>query len=57
MNQEAWTAALGSWYLNPSERWTPLPRLIRVIAKHESDDVASNIQALEGISKTPGQAQ
>jgi hypothetical protein len=53
VNQEAWTAALGSWYLNPSERWTPLPRVIRVIAKHESDDVASNIQALDGISRRP----
>jgi hypothetical protein len=27
--------------------------LVRAIAKHESDDVASNIQALEGISNRP----
>jgi hypothetical protein len=53
VNQEAWTAALGSWYLNPPGRWTPLPRLVRAIAKHESRDVAGNIRAVEGIMNTP----
>jgi hypothetical protein len=53
LHQEAWTAALSSWYLQPSDRWSPFPRLIRVIAKHESDDVASNIRALEEISNRP----
>jgi len=53
LHQEAWTAALSSWYLQPTERWTALPRLIRVVAKHESDDVASNIRALEEISNRP----
>jgi hypothetical protein len=53
VNQEAWTAALGSWYLQPSGRWIPFPRLVRAIAKHESDDVASNIQALDEISRRP----
>jgi hypothetical protein len=53
LHQEAWTAALSSWYLQPTERWTPLPRLIRAVAKHESDDVASNIRAFEDISNCP----
>ncbi len=56
LHQEAWTAALSSWYLQPSERWTALPRLIRAIAKHESDDVAANIRALEEISNRPDRA-
>jgi hypothetical protein len=53
VNQAAWTAALGAWYLQPPARLTPFPVLVRAIAKHESDDVASNIQALEGISNRP----
>ncbi|MGO8967655.1 MAG: DUF5995 family protein [Mycobacterium sp.] len=53
VNHEAWTAAVGSWYLQPSARWTLFPVLIRVIAKHESRDVAVNIRALEGITNTP----
>ena len=56
LHQEAWTAALSSWYLRPSDRWSPFPRLIRVIAKHESDDVAGNIRALEEISNRPARA-
>ena len=53
VNQAAWTAALGAWYLQPPARLTPFPVLVRAIAEHESDDVASNIQALEGISNRP----
>lgn len=53
LHQEAWTAALSSWYLQPSEQWTGLPRLIRAIAQHESDDVAGNIRALDAITRTP----
>jgi hypothetical protein len=53
VNQAAWTAALGAWYLQPPARLTPFPVLVRTIAKHESDDVASNIQQLEGISNSP----
>ncbi len=52
-NHEAWTAAVGSWYLDPSARWTPFPLLIRVIARRESRDVATNIRALEGIMNSP----
>ena len=53
LHQEAWTAALSSWYLQPSEGWTGLPRLIRAIAQHESHDVAGNIRALDAITRTP----
>ena len=53
VHQEAWTASLGSWYLQPSARWTPFPRLVRAIAKHESRDVAGNIRALEEITNSP----
>jgi hypothetical protein len=56
VHQEAWTAELGSWYLQPSERWTPFPRLVRAVAKHESRNVADNIRALEGTTKYPRQA-
>jgi hypothetical protein len=56
LHQEAWTAALSSWYLQPTGRWTPLPRLIRTIAKHESDDVAGNIRVLQGIPNRPDTA-
>lgn len=53
VHQAAWTATLGSWYLQPSAWWSPFPSLVRSIAKHESDDVAANIQALKDISKRP----
>jgi hypothetical protein len=53
VNQAAWTAALGAWYLQPPARLTALPVLVRVIAKRESRDVAGNIRALEGITNTP----
>ena len=53
VNQAAWTAALGAWYLQPPVRLTILPVLVRVVAKRESRDVAGNILALEGIMNTP----
>jgi hypothetical protein len=53
VNQAAWTAALGAWYLQPPARFTALPVLVRVIARRESRDVAGNIRALEGITNTP----
>jgi hypothetical protein len=53
LSQEAWTAMLGSWYLQPSGWWSPFPSLVRAIAKHESQNVASNIEALEEISNRP----
>lgn len=53
VNQAAWTAALGAWYLQPPPRLTPFPILVRFIAKRESRDVVGNIRALEGITNTP----
>jgi hypothetical protein len=53
VNQASWTAAMGAWYLQPPERYTPFPRLVRIIAKRESRDVAANIRALEGITNSP----
>ncbi|HTY30020.1 DUF5995 family protein [Mycobacterium sp.] len=56
VHQEAWTATLSSWYLQPSGRWSPFPRLVRAVAKHECDDVRTNLDALEGISRCPEKA-
>ncbi len=53
VHQAAWTAALGTWYLQPPARFTPFPALVRAIAKHESHDVVANIRALERRSDTP----
>jgi Family of unknown function (DUF5995) len=53
VHQEAWTAVLSSWYLQPSGRWSPLPWLLRAVAKHEKHNVRRNLDALEGISKRP----
>jgi hypothetical protein len=52
-HQLAWTAALGAWYLQPPPWFTSFPVLVHEIAKHESDDVAGNIRALEAISNAP----
>jgi hypothetical protein len=46
VNQSAWTAAVGAWYLDPPGRLSPLRYLIRVIRKHEKSNVAANIRAL-----------
>jgi hypothetical protein len=53
VNQAAWAAALGAWYLQPPERWTPFPALARVIAKRESRDVAVNLRALDTVTNSP----
>jgi hypothetical protein len=52
VHQSAWTAALGAWYLQPTLRLTPIPILVRIIAKRESRDVAANIRALQGVTNT-----
>jgi hypothetical protein len=54
VNQAAWTAALGAWYLEPPKRLTAVPLLVRLIARREKRDVATNIQALEGVMNSPG---
>jgi hypothetical protein len=53
VHQEAWAAAVGSWYLQPPARFTPFPALVRKIGKHECRDVASNLQALQDVSNSP----
>jgi Family of unknown function (DUF5995) len=52
-HQEAWTAMLSSWYLQPPGRWSPFRWLVRAVAKHEKPNVQNNLDALEGISKRP----
>lgn len=49
VNQAAWTAALGAWYLQPPAKLTPFPFFVRAIAKRESRDVAANLRALEAV--------
>jgi uncharacterized protein DUF5995 len=53
VHQAAWAAAVASWYLEPPARLTPLPALIRAVARHEKPNVAANIRALEKKSNTP----
>lgn len=47
VNQAAWTATLGTWYLQPPARLTLFPWLVGAIAKHESRNVPDNIRAFE----------
>jgi hypothetical protein len=47
VNQSAWTAAVGAWYLDPPGKLTPFRHLIRIIGKHEKRNVAANIRALK----------
>jgi Family of unknown function (DUF5995) len=53
VHQSAWTSVLGAWYLQPTLRLTPIPLLVRIIAKRESRNVAANIRALQGITTAP----
>jgi hypothetical protein len=53
VHQEAGTSALSSWYLQPSGWFSPFPKLIRAVAKHEKRNVRKNLDALEKISKSP----
>lgn len=53
VHQQAWTAALGSWYLQPPTRFNLVPALFRAIGRHESRDVPGNLRALEDVSNTP----
>ena len=53
VHQEPETSALSSWYLQPSGRFSPFPRLLREVAKHEKHNVRKNLDALEEISKRP----
>jgi hypothetical protein len=53
VHQAAWAGAVASWYLQPPSRLTPLPALVRAVARRESPDVAANIQELAKKSNTP----
>lgn len=53
VNQSAWTAAIGAWYLQPPGRWTPFPFLIRAIAKREKHNVRRTIRALGKKADSP----
>jgi hypothetical protein len=53
VHQEASTSALSSWYLQPSGRFSPFPKLIRAVARHEKPNVRHNLDVLEDISKSP----
>ena len=57
VNKASWTAALGSWYLQPPARLTPFPLLVRAIAKRESRDVAGNILALRRVMNNPAKME
>lgn len=53
VNQVAWTAGLGAWYLEPPQTWSPAPLLVRGIARSENTDVAGNIRALRASPANP----
>lgn len=53
VSQAAWASTLGTWYMRPPTRLTPFPLLVRAIGKHESRNVAGNIQALQGMKSPP----
>ncbi|WP_118914054.1 DUF5995 family protein [Mycobacterium shigaense] len=57
VHQEAFAAAVGSWYLQPPARVTPFPALVRQIGKHEIRDVPSNLKALDEVSHNPHKPQ
>lgn len=54
VNQVAWAAGLGAWYLEPPRTWSPAPLLVRGIARRENHDVAGNLRALANASDRPG---
>jgi hypothetical protein len=53
VNQSSWTAAMGAWYLHPPRRLRPVPVLVRAIARRESRDIPTNLQALQGLTEEP----
>jgi hypothetical protein len=53
VNQLSWTSALGAWYLDPPTYGAVAPRLIRLIAKRESKDIAANLRALDDANFVP----
>lgn len=53
VNQTAWAAALGAWYLDPPRKYTPFHLVFRAIAAKESKDVGDNVAALDSTSERP----
>ncbi len=52
VNHQAWTAALGAWYLEPPKR-TPFHILIWFIKRREKRNVGRNLRLLEGVADKP----
>ena len=52
VNHQAWTAALGAWYLEPPKR-TPFHILIWFIKRREKRNVGRNLRLLEGLADKP----
>ncbi|KAA0120474.1 hypothetical protein CIW51_03055 [Mycolicibacterium sp. P9-22] len=54
VNQAAWTAAIGAWYLDPpASAFGVFPRLVKSVARRERPDVAANIEVLLTGAQTP----
>lgn len=52
VNHQAWTAALGAWYLEPPKR-TPFHILIWFIKRRENRNIGRNLRLLEGVADKP----
>jgi Family of unknown function (DUF5995) len=52
VNHQAWTAALGAWYLEPPKR-TPFHILIWFIKRREKRNIGRNLRLLEGVADKP----
>ncbi len=54
VNQAAWTAAIGAWYLDPPASALGIfPRLVKAVQRRERPDVAGNIEVLLSGAETP----
>jgi uncharacterized protein DUF5995 len=52
VNHQAWTAALGAWYLEPPKR-TQFQILIWFIKRREKRNVGRNLRLLKGVADKP----
>ena len=52
VNHQAWTAALGAWYLEPPNR-TPFHILIWFIKRREHTNIGRNLRLLKGVGDKP----
>lgn len=54
VNQAAWTAAIGAWYLDPpASAFGIFPRLVKAVQRRERPDVAGNIEVLLSGAEAP----